>query len=61
MRIGREYILEYLKSHGGGDKVEQAQRDLPEHVDSERDGALLGELGISAEALAELDDGGYGG
>ncbi|HXD29021.1 MAG TPA: hypothetical protein VN621_09750 [Arthrobacter sp.] len=61
MLIGRANILEYLKSHADGEKVGQAQRDLPEQVDTERDSALLDELGITATDLAELDEGGYGG
>ncbi|WP_372696895.1 hypothetical protein [Arthrobacter sp. JSM 101049] len=61
MLIGRANILEYLTSHGGGEKVEQAQRDLPEQVDTERDSAILQDLGLAEQDIAALDEGGYGG
>jgi hypothetical protein len=61
MRIGREQVLEHLKRHGGDDKLEQARRELPEHVDTKADAELLESLGLKSGDLASLaEGGGYG-
>ena len=46
MEIPKEKILELLKQRGEHDKVDQADKELPEHVDPERDSGMLERLGV---------------
>ena len=46
MQIDKETILGLLRERGESDKAEQAARDLPDSVDTERDGDLLARFGV---------------
>jgi hypothetical protein len=46
MQIDKETILGLLRERGEPDKAEQAARDLPDSVDTERDGDLLARFGV---------------
>jgi hypothetical protein len=56
MQIPKEQILEFLRNRGDSAKAEQADRELPDQVDTEQQSGLLEKLGIN---LGEL--GGLGG
>lgn len=56
MQIPKEQILEFLRSRGDTAKAEQADRELPDQVDTDKQSGLLDKLGIN---LGEL--GGLGG
>jgi hypothetical protein len=56
MQIPKEQILEFLRSRGDTAQAEQADRELPDQVDTEKQSGLLDKLGIN---LGEL--GGLGG
>ena len=62
MQIPKEQILELLKSHGRGDLAAQAEGELPDQVDTDKDGGLLAKFGIDPqELIGKLGDlGGMG-
>jgi hypothetical protein len=51
MEIPKDKILELLKQRGDHDKAEQADRELPDNVDPERDKGILDRLGIDPQDL----------
>jgi hypothetical protein len=61
MQIDKAQILEFLKSHGDHDKAEQADRELPGTVDTDRDRGLLDKLGIDVQSLLGSLGGNLGG
>jgi hypothetical protein len=62
MEIPKDQILELLRSQGDHDKAGQADQELPDQVDTDRDSGLLGKLGISPQdLLGKLGGGGLGG
>jgi hypothetical protein len=56
MEIPKEAILHFLQERGQPEKAAQADRDLPEQVDTDRDAGLLSRLGIDAEELVGMAD-----
>ena len=57
MDIPKEKVLELLRSRGDQDKVDQAEKELPNHVDPDRDLELFARLGLEpSELLGKLDD-----
>ena len=46
MKIDKNQIIELLRSQGDQDKVQDADRELPDEVDTDRDGGLLSKFGI---------------
>lgn len=60
MKIDKAQIIDFLKSQGQQDKAGQAESELPEKVDTEKDANLLQKLGINPrDLLGKL--GGLGG
>jgi len=57
MQIDKQQIIQFLQSRGDHDKAGQAQQELPDQVDTEKDGDLLTKLGIDPSELL----GGLGG
>ncbi len=57
MQIPKDKIIEMIKSRGDNDQAEQAQSELPDQVDTEKDSGLLGKFGVDPKDLA----GGLGG
>ena len=51
MQIPKEQILEFLRSRGQHDKVQQADQELPDQVDTDRDSGILERLGINPQDL----------
>ena len=52
MEIPKEKILEFLRERGDHDKAAQADRELPEQVDSEEHGHdLLAKYGVRPEEI----------
>jgi hypothetical protein len=60
MEIPKDKILELLRQRGDNDKAEQADRELPDTVDPERDKGLLDKLGIDPQDLLGKLPGGLG-
>jgi len=52
MEIPKEKILDLLKQRGESDKAEQADQELPDKVDPDRDRGILEKIGIDPKDLA---------
>jgi 3-polyprenyl-4-hydroxybenzoate decarboxylase len=52
MEIPKEKILDLLKQRAENDKAEQANQELPDKVDPDRDRGILEKLGIDPQDLA---------
>lgn len=57
MEIPKDKILEMIKSKGDAGQAQQAEQELPDKVDSEKDSGLLAKFGIDPKDLM----GGLGG
>jgi hypothetical protein len=51
MEIPKDKILDLLRQRGEDDKASQAEQELPERVDPQRDSGMLGKLGIDPQDL----------
>jgi lipopolysaccharide biosynthesis regulator YciM len=51
MEIPKDKILELLRQRGEDDKAQQADRELPERVDTEQHRGILDQLGIDPQDL----------
>ena len=51
MEIPKDKVLELLRSRGDGDKADQADQELPDQVDTERDSGLLAKFGVDPKEL----------
>ena len=51
MEIPKEKILEQLRERGDNDKAAQAEQELPDKVDPDRDSGLLSKFGIDPKEL----------
>ena len=60
MEIPKEKILELLRERGQHDQAAQAENELPEQVDHEKDAGLLSKYGIDPQELAGKLPGGIG-
>jgi len=61
MNIDKSQILDLLRSQGDHDKAQQAESELPDQVDTERDGGLLDKFGLDiGDLLKKFGGGGLG-
>ena len=60
MEIPKDKILDLLRQRGDHDKAEQADQQLPDQVDAERDRGILEQLGIDPQDLLGNLPGGLG-
>ncbi|MDK1360046.1 hypothetical protein QNO00_07165 [Arthrobacter sp. zg-Y1219] len=51
MEIGKQQIIDLIKKRGGDDKAGQAEAELPDQVDTEKDSGLLSKFGIDPKDL----------
>jgi hypothetical protein len=51
MEIPKDKILELLREQGRSDEAGQAEQELPDQVDTDRDSGLLSKFGISPQDL----------
>jgi hypothetical protein len=51
MEIPKDKILDLLKQQGKQDQAQQAEQELPDQVDPERDSGLLAKFGIEPQDL----------
>jgi hypothetical protein len=58
MEIPKDKILELLKQQGKDDQVGQADQELPDQVDTERDAGLLQKFGLEPKDLLSKLGGG---
>ena len=58
MQIPKDKILELLRSRGDQDKANQAEGELPDQVDTDRDADVLQKFGIDPSDLLSQFGGG---
>ncbi len=61
MEIPKDQILDLLKQQGKADQADQADQELPDQVDPERDSGLLAKFGIDPQDLPGKLGGGIPG
>jgi hypothetical protein len=61
MQINKQQIIDLLKNRGDNDKAQQAQRELPDNVDTDKDAGLLDKFGVNVQDLMGKLPGGLGG
>ena len=61
MEIDKAQIVEMLQQRGDTDKAYQAQGELPDKVDTDKDSGLLDKYGINVQDLVGKLPGGLGG
>jgi hypothetical protein len=61
MEIPKHKILEMIKQQGKGDRVDQADKELPDNVDPERDSGLLEKFGVKPQDVLSKLGGGVPG
>ena len=58
MQIPKDKIIELIKQHGKADQAGQAEQELPEQVDPDRDSGLLAKFGLEPkDVLSKLGGG----
>jgi hypothetical protein len=53
MQIDKSQIIEFLKERGHQDEAERAEQNLPDQVDTDEQGGLLAQHGISVRVLTD--------
>jgi hypothetical protein len=61
VQIDKSQILDLLRRQGDDDKAQQADRELPQQVDTDQHADLLQKLGIDPQDLLGKLGGGLGG
>ncbi len=61
MQIDKKQIIDMLKSKGDNDKATQADSELPDKVDTDKDSGLLSKFGLDPKDLMGKLPGGLGG
>jgi hypothetical protein len=51
MEIPKDKIIEMIKEHGNADQAGQAEQELPDQVDPDRDSGLLSKFGLEPKDL----------
>lgn len=60
MQIDKASIINLLQSRGQDDKAQQANDELPDHVDSEEHASILSKFGVNPQELLGKLPGGLG-
>ncbi|MCW2698956.1 MAG: uncharacterized protein JWQ45_491 [Blastococcus sp.] len=61
MKLDRQELVTMLRTQGNNDTAEQVEQRLPEEIDTDRDGAVLDEMGLDrTQLMATLAGGGFG-
>ena len=60
MNIDKAQILQLLRSQGDDSRAQQADSELPDQVDTDRDAGLLAKFGIDPMELVKQFGGGGG-
>jgi hypothetical protein len=56
MQIPKDAILHFLRDRGDSAKADQAERELPDQVDTDKDAGLLSKFGIDPDELLGMAD-----
>ena len=60
MQIDKGTIMDLLRERGQQDQATQAQQELPDQVDTDRDAGLLQRFGVDPQELLQRFTGGGG-
>ncbi len=61
MEIPKDQILDMIRQQKGNDQAAQADQEMPEQVDPERDSGLLAKFGIDpGDVLSKFGGGSFG-
>ena len=60
MQLDKNMILDLLRERGQGDQASQAEQELPDQVDTDKDGGLLEKFGLDPQDLIQKFTGGGG-
>ena len=60
MEFDKNQVLDLLRSQGDNDKAQQADSELPDQVDTDKDAGLLSKFGIDPMDLVKKLSGGGG-
>jgi hypothetical protein len=61
VQLDKNMILDLLRERGQGDQASQAEQELPDQVDTDKDGGLLQKFGLDPQELIQKFMGGGGG
>lgn len=66
MQLDKAQVLDFVRQQMGDDKAAEADRELPQQVDTDADSGLLDKLGVNPMQLAQHflgggSEGGIGG
>jgi hypothetical protein len=61
VEIPKDKVLDLLREKGQDDKAGQAERELPDKVDPERDSGMLSKFGVDPQELLSRFGGGLPG
>ena len=62
MQISKEQLLQVLRTEGDNDTADRVESELPDRIDTDRDGDALDALGLDrTQLMAKLAGGGLGG
>ena len=62
MKLDKQELVRLLRTQGDNDTADEAERELPDEVDTDRDGDALDSLGLDrTQLMAKLAAGGFGG
>jgi len=62
VQISKEQLLEVLRTEGDNDTADKVAAELPDQIDTDRDGDALTAAGLDrTQLMAKLAGGGFGG
>ena len=62
MNLDKQDLVRMLRAQGDNDAADRAERELPDQIDTDRDGDALAGIGLDrSELMAKLAAGGLGG
>ncbi|MGK5112364.1 MULTISPECIES: hypothetical protein [unclassified Geodermatophilus] len=62
MKLDKQELLRVLRTEGDNDTADRVDAQLPDEIDTDRDGAALDAVGLDrTQLMAKLAGGGFGG
>ena len=62
MELDKQELVRVLRTEGDNDTADRVESELPDRIDTDRDGAALDALGLDrTQLMAKLAAGGFGG
>ena len=62
MQISKEQLLQVLRTEGDNDTADKVAAELPDEIDTDRDGDALSAVGLDrTQLMAKLAASGFGG